>query len=349
MRGIDVISLSPRIFLATAAVSILLLAFGYHCLFSYQLGAHVKAAWWLKNLYSYKDHIAAQTKSPKIMVISGSNSLFGLDSGIVSRRTGLPVVNLAGHAAMDLEYFYIKVRKHLRDGDVVVMPLEFIHMQRPRVTGWFVNNMLAWGKRDYLDELDLIGYLQFLVSVPKSRIYKGVLRQQGTNPILPESEVIEEVEHIHREEGAGWRGYTHASLSKYGDIISGNEITESLRNSSRKGFFYYDGWDISDRFFKVFSKIKKIVEKHHGTLIFTWSVTMKNKKFDLSKLKYQNNIDRIRTNLMNGGITPQCAPGDFHFDPELFFNTEYHLNKRGAVLRSENLARCINKVLAQAD
>lgn len=53
--------------------------------------------------------------------------------------------------------------------------------------------------------------------------------------------------------------------------------------------------------------------------------------------------------LMAGGITPQCAPGDFHFDPELFFNTEYHLNKRGAVLRSENLARCINKVLAQAD
>ncbi len=260
----DLTTLGPRNYLVTVAAIVLGLAVIYYGFFSYQLGADVEAEWWVKNLYSYKDHVAARTESPKILIVSGSNSLFGLDSGILSDRTGMPVVNLTGHAAMDMEFYYVKLRKHMGTGDIVVMPLEFVYLQRLKVSDWFVNNMLAWGEEDYLQELDLISFLKFLVAVPKARVYEGLLHVRGTNPILSSAEVIEEVERTLSEEGAGWRGYTHRSLNGHGDIVSGDEITELFRKSSEKGFFYYGGWEISDRFSRMFSKIEKLVDDHEG-------------------------------------------------------------------------------------
>lgn len=337
------IKLSPRTYLATVAGFILVLALGYYGCFNSQLGAGVEAEWWVKNMYAYKDHVASRTKSPKILIVSGSNSLFGLDSGIISDITAMPVVNLAGHAAMDLEFYYVKLKKYIGKGDIVAMPLEFAYLQRLKFSDWFVNNMLAWGEKDYLEELEPISYLRFLASVPKGRIYEGLLRRSESNSIIDASDVIDQVEKVLREEGTAWRGYTHLSLNEYGDIVSGDEITDLFRKSSKTGFFYYGGWDISDRFFRMFSKIQKLVEEHNGRVILTWSVSMKNEKFDLSKSKYQSNIKKIRKNLSKGAVTIHCDPEDFHFEEELFFDTHYHLNKRGTVQRSENLARCINQ------
>ena len=59
-------------------------------------------------------------------------------------------------------------------------PKSFIYLQRLKVSDWFVNNMLAWGEEDYLEELDLISFLKFLVTVPKARVYDGLLHLQTT-------------------------------------------------------------------------------------------------------------------------------------------------------------------------
>jgi hypothetical protein len=124
--------LSPKTYLALVAFLIMVLGNYYYYCFTSQLGGGVKAEWWLKDVYSYKDHVAARMPSPKIIIISGSNGLFGMDSGIISTRTGYPVVNLAGHAALDLEFFYVKLKEHIGEGDIVVMPLEFAFLQRNR-------------------------------------------------------------------------------------------------------------------------------------------------------------------------------------------------------------------------
>lgn len=338
-------SVSPPRFLVTVAgILCVLIAFYYAC-FSYQIGAHVEAEWWLKDVYSYKDHVAARTESPKIIIVSGSNSLFGINSTIVEDITGVPVVNLAGHAAMDIDFYYMKLREHLGEGDIVVMPLEFTFLQRERVTDWFVNNMLAWGAEDYLSKLNLTGYLKFIVSVPKARLYQGILHQGGANPIKDESEIVAHLGKILETEGSGWRGYNYTSLNKQGDIVSGDKITTGFLKKSKHGFHYYGGWDISDKFIQAFLKIKRLVESRDAKLLLTWSVSMKNKKFDLEVPRYQNNIGRIRDNLRKNSIEIECDPADFHFDRNFFFDTHYHLNKQGAQMRSTNLAECINNVI----
>ena len=339
--------LDARTYLALVACFVLFLGGCYYFCFTYQLGAGVEAEWWLKDVYSYKDHVAARTPSPKIIIMSGSNGLFGVDSGVIGDLTGYPAVNLAGHGGMDLEFFYVKLKEHISEGDIVVMPLEFAFLQRNRPTDWFVNNMLAWGKEDYLSKLDVANLLGFIISVPKARVYEGLLRKGYTQKITAEEEIIEKLERILQEEGGAWRGYRYTSLNSYGDIVSGPEMTEEFKKTVDKGYFYYGGWDISERFFRMSAKIKTLVEEHHGRLILTWSVSMPNKHFDLSRKKDQNIIEKIRTNLAMESVAIECEPEDFYFDRELFFDTHYHLNMRGIAARSESLAECINRVMGR--
>lgn len=337
--------LSGKKFVFIVAV-ILLLSAGLYCaLFYYQIGAHVKASWWLKNAYDYKDHIASQTASPKIIVLSGSNALFGIDSTIVEDRTGYPVVNLAGNADLDISFLLVKLKEHTRSGDIVVMPLEFQYFQQSKINYWFANNMLAWGDDDYLKKLGILDLFLFITSVPKSRVYDGVLHQNGKRPILEANEAITNLNHVLSSQGPAWRGYSYLSLNQFGDMVSGENVSKQMLADGKKGIHYYGGWDISDRFFKYYKKIEQLVEDRNGDLILTWSVMMRNPLFDYSKVKYKNRINRIIDNLKKESVTLSCSPELFQYDLEFFFDTKYHLNKNGTAKRSENLAFCINETL----
>ena len=338
-------SIQPRKFLALASAIIVLFIGAYYACFHYQLGAYVKAAWWVKNAYQYKAHIAEQTESPKIIIISGSNAMFGIDSAMIEDITGYPVINLAGHAALDLNFFYFKLVEHIGDGDIVVMPLEDTYYEQDGFSDWFINNMLAWGKKDYLDYLDIADKFKFIVSVPKERIFEGVLKQKGTNPVIQKDEIIKGMDELLLSEGAKWRGYNHTSLNMYGDMIPEEHVTKAISKLYQKGVYYFQSADISDAFVASYRKIKKLVSRHNGQLILTWPVSMRNKYFDLSLPEHLDFVDERRRLFAEESIKIECNPALFNFDAKFFFDTEYHLNKYGTMMRSENLAQCLNQVL----
>lgn len=333
--------ISGKKFILAATLLILLFSGIYVTLVYSQLGAGVKAEWWLKNVYDFKDHLASKTVSPKIIILSGSNALFGINSSIVSDRTGYPVVNLSGHAGLDLNFLYIKLKKHIRDGDIVVMPLEFGYYQQSKISDWFANNIMAWGKSHYLDQLDYFNLFEFITSVPKARIYEGVLNLSKKSPFLEKSKAVERLQSLLQNDAMAWRGYSYNSLNEHGDVISGDQTTKRILAMSKRGFHYYGGWDISPRFIKLFQKIQALVENTNGKLILTWSVMMKNPLFDLSKPQPQKRLIKIQQNLAKHAITISCDPQDFQFPPEFFFDTQYHLNKTGTEIRSKKLAECI--------
>ena len=141
----------------------------YTLLFYFQLGAPLNAEWWIKNLYTYKDVRAKNITSRKIIIIGGSNALFGINSELIKKKTGLPVVNLATQAGLDIDFLYYKIKQHIKEGDVVVLPLEFEYYPRTgEVSDWFSQNMQAWGA-DYIKQLSLIDLVKFIISAEPSR------------------------------------------------------------------------------------------------------------------------------------------------------------------------------------
>ncbi len=332
-------------FILTVAFLLLVFSCIYVAVFSFQVGASVKAEWWLKNVYDYKDFTVSKVNSPKIIIIGGSNALFGIDSSIIENETSYPVINLAGHGGLDLSFFYLKLEEHIGEGDIVVMPLEFGYFQLPRLSDWFVNNMIAWGKEDYIGRLEFYEFLSFIVSVPKTRVYEGILKKNRKSLYLSQEKAIAQTEKIINENREAWRGYSHLSLNQYGDFISGDSVAPEVLARSRKGYHYYWGWDLSDYFIKNYNKIESLISKHNGQMIFTWSVTMNNPKFDLSDSNINKRLVKLMGNLEASSISLSCNLEDFHYNTELFFDTEFHLNKKGTTIRSYDLANCINKTL----
>ncbi len=70
-----------------------------------------------------KENLLQRTPSPKIIVIGGSNTIFNIDSKLVSEATGLSTVNLGLHAGLGLEFMLNEIRPYVNSGDgVIIMP-----------------------------------------------------------------------------------------------------------------------------------------------------------------------------------------------------------------------------------
>ena len=85
----------PIQFLLTFILMLTLLCGAYVYLFSLQVGSPVRAESWIKSVLDYKDYYAKQITKPKLILSSGSNTLFGINSDKLEQQLNIPVVNLS--------------------------------------------------------------------------------------------------------------------------------------------------------------------------------------------------------------------------------------------------------------
>ncbi len=315
----------------------------YLLLFLFQLNASVGADYWVSDAYKYKDYRAKGMPSKKIIIIGGSNALFGINSEVIEKLTGYPVLNLASHAGLDMDYFYYKLKQHIGREDIVVIPLEFsYYTSSDNITDLFSNNMMSWG-HDYLFQLPFTDFLKFVLVAEPDRVLAGVVKQVETKGVnhnlLTEKEVVDILHKIWSTEDDGWRGYSYKSLNRFGDV----NVALPVEYHKDSAYFEQDQ-TISSHFLKVYAKIEKLVRQHNGKLYLTYPVTMKNKKFDLTEMKSRLKVKNLEKLLDAFNIKMYCNPALFNLDVEYFYNTDYHPNKYGALVRSENLAVCLNRL-----
>ncbi|WP_420603493.1 hypothetical protein [Flagellimonas sp.] len=65
------------------------------------------------------------TQGSKIVIIGGSNGSFGIDSSLMEKELGVPVVNMALHGGLPLKYTIEQVKGYLRKGDVLILTKEY--------------------------------------------------------------------------------------------------------------------------------------------------------------------------------------------------------------------------------
>lgn len=318
----------------------------YILLFCFQLGAPLEAEWWIGNTYTYKEARAKHIASRKIIIIGGSNALFGINSQIIEKKTGRPLTNLASHGGLDMDFFYFMIKQHIKEGDIVVLPLEFEYYTRTgEISEWFSHNMQAWG-RDYLKQLSLIDFIKFMLAAEPGRVFNGVEKQIAHGALhtktVTEEEVLNQLNELWIKEGPKWRGYSYKSLNKDGDINV--EKTESYI----KEYHYLDNnIDVTPHFVDIYRKIEKLVKQYHGVLYLTYPVTIKNKHFDLSNKDSVERVANLENKLKQHEITIQCNAALFNLNREFFFNDHYHPDKYGAFIRSYNLSDCLNRLTTE--
>lgn len=87
---------------------------------------------------------AGAAGSPKLLIVGGSNTAFGVDSRSLSDALALPVVNMGLHAGLGLEYILDEASHFIGEGDIVVVSPEYEQFYGGQVWGRQQLVELAW-------------------------------------------------------------------------------------------------------------------------------------------------------------------------------------------------------------
>ena len=86
--------------------------------------APISAEYWVREMMVIKRSIAAKFAGQrKVIVASGSSTLFGVDARQLGAALGVPVINYGLHGALSLRTILDEADAAAGRGDVVVLPL----------------------------------------------------------------------------------------------------------------------------------------------------------------------------------------------------------------------------------
>lgn len=80
---------------------------------------------WIEGAITYKQQLAQEQPSPKIVVLAGSAAMFGVSSRYLEESYGRPAVNLGVNAGISLPAILHSIEPVIQPGDLVLLPLEY--------------------------------------------------------------------------------------------------------------------------------------------------------------------------------------------------------------------------------
>lgn len=284
-----------------------------------QIGTPTSSSKWASDLYAVKELHANQRLNRKLLVVAGSNSLFGIESSLLESRFQIPTTNFGVHAGLGLKYILDRSKRSLNKGDIVYLPLELdLYQQDVAPSAQLMDFVLARDPQ-YLYSLPLNQQILGLANVSIARIIEGL--RGGSDQYLGSSSGIYNVNNVDS---------------------SGNQTNNTLENagsySSR-----LDGLipkDIGDGEISLHSKnlISDYVHwaKENGICVIAGPPSlMKFKEYESEKfLRFLGMAKDLFSEL---GVHYVGSPVKYLLPRELFFDTEYHLNKRGATIRTKRI------------
>lgn len=319
---------------ATATVAI------YFGVWWTSLGGYEKAEHWIKPVYEVKLQRATEIKRTKIILAGGSSTLFGFDSRLLTKEIGRPFINLGGHAALSLKFIADKILLVANEGDAVILPLEYSYYQSSEnPSDWQMNNMQSWGS-DYIKNLSAYETLKFARHADFKGIATRLLsKSKEALPTTAETISINDIQKF--AELTKWQGYSFTSLNYYGDIQPNLPITELIQEEANKGISYIKTPLLTQSFIQDATDLKVKLAKRGVELYFTWPPTIKNISFDLDNSPYHKRAIELKNNMTVAGFRFICEPESFNMERSYFFDSIYHLNLKGSILRTLKLSECI--------
>lgn len=317
----------------------------YLGLFRYQFGAPIEAEWWLYGTRFIKSELAAGTPGPKIIVSSGSNSLFGIDSELMERELHRPVVNISTHAALALDQMLGTTEALATRGDTVVMPLEWAYYMtdyRP-FSDWMVTQTIAWN-RDYFSRLTLRRKLDFIGSVSPARLWANVVAKVRRKTVYAEhparrmesKQVM--LHNFHTQPHTD--GYGYRNMNRHGDMLG----TCKKQKSPMVEDYRYDVNLGAEPAAATLTLLRESVERMHARgvkVVISFPPMAINP--NTSTPAFREKVLAIAKKLRASGRPVIDEPTDYFFAQEDFFDSPYHLNCWAKSERTERLVQSMRR------
>lgn len=281
-------------------------------LFLMNFGGLTQREKYLDEWIGYKKAVSSAIESPKIVLLSGSNTLFGIDAEHMEQDLGIPVVNMGLHAGMG-EYIFAVCKPLLKPGDVVILPLEYDYYQLKRLRGEGLAYVTNYDTT-YFKELPYLEQLKLLYSYDSRDMGRDLLNRL-INKKSEESKI-----------------YSVKNFDTRGDIRSNVVEDSRMQPPSRYKQVFSEDNVPNEKSAGVIGDFVKWCHLHEVKVYAAWpSYLCYSCNFnEKDKVK----VEQIERFWQSEGVEIVGNFQDTLFPAELFFDTDYHLNDAGRKIRT---------------
>lgn len=264
-----------------------------------------------------KYRILKETNEPKIIMISGSSSAFGLDQKMLEEATGYKVANLGLHMGFGYLFFTELAKVNINAGDIVLLGYEY---------GW------QYGGFDWVDQ---------------SLIMTGIDDNIEMYTVIPPRKWPDFIGYLFKfaetkQSYAGASGiYSRESFdSETGQMTLVRDYSMEW-NREADGVIDVSNPVISENSIAYLKDFKQYVEERGASIYFVAPPVLA----DAVVCDYEdfNKLKSLEENQI--GIEYISNPTDYIFPNDLMSNTIYHCNSAGEKVRTELLIEDLQKVL----
>ncbi|MBQ7321640.1 MAG: leucine-rich repeat protein [Clostridia bacterium] len=258
---------------------------------------------------------------PKVIIVGGSSVAFGLDSALLEQHVGMPVVNFGLYATLGTKIMMDLSKANVNEGDIVVLApemdeqtLSLYFNAEAALQGMESNwNMLRYIPKE--DRSDLVGGLYEYLTSKIKYLREGLLDPAGV--------------------------YNRDSFNDYGDIVY-----ERPYNTMLLGYDPTKSIDLTadlfdEEFIDYINEYTAYCEEQGATVYFSFcpmnasAVSPDNTQdtlFEFYSFLYETLDCEVISNV-----------NDYIIDEDYFYDSNFHLNDSGVVLRTSLLAHDINR------
>jgi len=281
-------------------------------------GKPIENGRWVAESLAIKDG-AVSKLNPELVIVSGSNGLFGFSAERLTNKYGLYSVNAAIHAGLGIDYTLHYARRYLKPGRIIVLPLEYEQYTKPSEGDTFVFQAVNYDP-SFIDEMSLHEELAFIASIPIG-VHLSLLK----NSVWPSTP----------SEG----GYNSKTLNEYGDETRNDwsngerdrkveALEQSLRRKATKKYEHNNqAWLTIQQFVVDAKKLGSTVVLTHPNR-FDQSINLSlNEDFFIELVKRAE----------GAGVIFVGSPEDRLYDKSRIYDTRYHQNSLGQTISTEVL------------
>lgn len=318
-----------------------------------QIGSWQGAEWWLRDIIAlrrifYAEEIRDLPKDArKNLVVAGSASLFGVDGGAIEKATGETTLNLGLHAGLDLDLLFAQADRFVDANDRVVVPLEFELYPRAEPTDLTPATFLAFLYPD-ARAIPPSHLPTILLATSPVRVLEGVVDRvvelvtgRRKVPLLGDDALL-----------AGWKKaraagpdapsqpYGYSTMNAHGD-------KDLLRNTPPDAEA-----DVLAVVTPVSSEISPFTARtlvdwqarfaeRGASLALTWPIILEDDKGTIFEPRYWARLIALARDAEAKGLPIHCDPIQAIVPVQYRFDTNYHVNAKGAAIYSAGLAACL--------
>jgi hypothetical protein len=269
-----------------------------------------------------KHELLAGTREKKIVFVGGSNLSFGLDSKLIAEKLGCKVINMGLHGGLGLKFMMDDSRALINSGDIIVLCPEYENFYTDNFYGEIelvsvLFDVFPEGK-NCINTRQWLHLMKYLPTYSSKKIKNFLL-----SPFSSENERTVDI-------------YHRNSFNSYGDAcLHWNLPGQAFLNSEKISS------DITVNE-NVFSFIKDFGEQLAGKGI---KVVLLPPVIEAASFRNQESIiGSISASLKKHKMPFLSQPETFKFPRQLFFNSYYHLNKKGVDLRTRLVINQLNSL-----